>query len=58
MIHLILVIVVLGVCLYLVETYIPMAPPLKLLLRVVIVIAIILYLLQLIGVSPLPPFPK
>ena len=57
MIQLILLIVVLGVALWLIEAYIPMAAPLKVLLRVVIVIAIVLYLLRLVGVAT-PAFPK
>jgi hypothetical protein len=53
LLQLIVLIVVLGVALYLVETYVPMAPPLKLLLRVVIVLAIIIYLFRLAGLLPL-----
>lgn len=41
--------VIVGVVLYLVENYIPMSPPIKTLLRVVIVIFAILYLWRLFG---------
>jgi len=57
MISLIFAIVVLGVALWFIETYVPMAAPLKVLLRVVVVILIVLYLLRLVGVAT-PTFPK
>jgi hypothetical protein len=50
LLQLIVVLVVLGAALYLVETYVPMVPPIKLLLRIVIVIAIIVYLFRLAGI--------
>jgi hypothetical protein len=49
-IMLILVLAVIGLALYLIETYIPMAPPIKLVIRVIIIIALVLWLLQLFGV--------
>jgi hypothetical protein len=54
MITLILVIIVLGVALYLVENYIPMSPPFKIVLRVIVVVLLILYLLRVFGVSDVP----
>lgn len=51
MIALLLLIVVLGVCMWLIETYVPMSPPIKVLLRVVVVIIIVLYLLRAFGVA-------
>jgi hypothetical protein len=51
MIGLILTLVVIGLCLYLVETYVPMSPPIKTALRVVVVICLVLWLLQLFGVG-------
>lgn len=50
LIHMLLVLVLIGVVLYLVETYIPMSPPIQTIIRVVVVIFIILWLLQLFGV--------
>jgi hypothetical protein len=41
--------VVLGVCLWLVNTYVPMAPPIKTLLTVVVVLLIVLMLLRMVG---------
>lgn len=54
---LLLVIVILGVVLYLVETYVPMSPPIKVLMRVVVVIFVILWLLQITGVQ-VPSVPR
>ncbi len=56
LISVVLALIVLGVCLYLVEAYIPMSPPIKTILRVVVVVAIVLWLLQAIGfVGPTLP---
>ena len=49
LIQLVLVLAVLGLALYLIETYIPMSPPIKMIIRVVVIIAVVLWLLQLIG---------
>jgi len=51
MIALILMLIVVGVALYLVENYIPMSPPVKTVLRVVVVIVLVLWLLRLFGVG-------
>jgi hypothetical protein len=45
-VRLLIVIVILGVCLWLVQTYVPMAPPIKTLLTVVVVLVIVLWLLR------------
>ena len=49
MIAFLLLLVILGVAAYLVETYIPMAPPFKIVIRVVIVLILVVVLLQLLG---------
>ena len=49
LIYLLLVLVIIGVALYLVETYIPMDPPIKVIIRVIVIILIIVWLLQAIG---------
>jgi hypothetical protein len=51
MISLLLTLVVVGVILYLIETYIPMSPPIKTVLRVVVVIILVLWLLRLFGIA-------
>ena len=55
LIGLIVVLVLIGVALYLVETYIPMSPPIKLVLRVVVVLILILWLLRAFGVDATVP---
>lgn len=54
MITLIVVLVIVGVCLYLVENYIPMSEPIKVVLRVVVVLVLILYLLRAFGIIDMP----
>lgn len=49
-ITLIIVLVILGLALYLLETYVPMAAPIKLVIRVVVVLAIVVWLLQAFGI--------
>jgi len=49
LIHLVLVLVLLGVLLYLIETFIPMDSGIKTIIRVVVVIAVILWLLAVLG---------
>jgi hypothetical protein len=46
LISLVVVLIVIGLLLYLAETYIPMAAPMKLVIRVVVLLAVILWLLQ------------
>ena len=54
MITLLLLLVLLGVGLYLIETYVPMAAPIKLIIRIVVVIFIVLLLLRAFGVADVP----
>lgn len=49
-ISLLVVLVVAGLVLYLIETYIPMSPPIKTVLRVVVVLVLCLLLLQAFGI--------
>ena len=46
MISLLIVLIVVGVLLWLVETQIPMAPPIKVIIRVVVILVVVLWLLQ------------
>lgn len=48
--HIILVIVVVGVVLYLINRYVPMEARIKQLLGIVVVLALILWLLQVFGI--------
>lgn len=54
MITVLVVLVVLGLILYLVETYIPMSPPFKVVIRIVVVLFLILYLLRVFGIADIP----
>ena len=54
MIHVLLVLVIVGVCLYLIQTYVPMAAPIKTLITVVVVLCCVLWLLGLFGVLDVP----
>lgn len=54
MIALVLGLALLGLVLYLIETYIPMDATIKVVIRVVIVVCVIVYLAQLFGVADLP----
>ena len=47
----VIIVAILGLVVYLVETYIPMSPPFKLVIRVVVVLVVILWLLQIIGIT-------
>lgn len=49
LITIVLVLIVVGVLLWLVNAYIPMAGPIKTILNVVVVIAVILWLLSAFG---------
>lgn len=53
LIQLLVVLIILGVALYLVETYIPMSPPIKTVIRVIVVLVLLLWLLQLVF-GPIP----
>jgi hypothetical protein len=54
MIGLIIVLVIVGVCLYLIETYVPMDAAIKTVIRVVVVLCVVLYLLQAFGIVDVP----
>jgi predicted membrane protein len=49
MISLILALVVIGVLLYLLNTYVPMAAPIKTIINILVVVAVILWLLHALG---------
>tara|TARA_R100001369_G_scaffold7587_1_gene18810 strand:- start:447 stop:650 length:204 start_codon:yes stop_codon:yes gene_type:complete len=49
LLHLVLVLVVIGVLLWLVNTYIPMDSKIKSILNAVVVIAVVIWLLQAFG---------
>jgi hypothetical protein len=54
MIQLLLLLVVVGVGLYLVNNYVPMAAPIKTILNVVVVVAVCVWLLRVTGIVDIP----
>ena len=56
LIGLIVVLVIVGLGLWLLNTYVPMAPPIKTILNVVVVLIVLLWVLQIFGLfsGPVP----
>jgi uncharacterized protein YhhL (DUF1145 family) len=54
MIMMIVVLVVIGFCLYLLETYVPMSPPIQMLVRAAVVLFGILWILSALGLINIP----
>ena len=50
MIQVLIVLVILGVALWLVETYVPLSPPIRMIIRVVAILFALLYVLGALGV--------
>lgn len=54
MINIFVLLIVVGVALYLVNNYVPMAAPIKTILNVVVVLAVCVWLLRVAGIVNLP----
>lgn len=54
MIEVLVVLVVVGVCLWLIETYIPMAEPIKTIIRIVLVLFLVVWILSAFGIVDVP----
>jgi hypothetical protein len=54
MVMAVIVLVVLGFCLYLLETYVPMSPPMVMLIRAVVILFSVLWILSVLGVVNIP----
>ena len=54
MITLVFTLIVIGVCLYLIETFIPLADPIRTVIRIVVVLFSILLILSAFGVVHTP----
>lgn len=52
LVQLIVVLLVIGVLLYVVETLLPIDPTIKNIIRIVILLAVVLWLLALVGLLP------
>jgi hypothetical protein len=50
--QLVVILIVLGLLLYVVESLLPIDPTIKLVIRVVILLAVVLWLLSLVGLIP------
>lgn len=55
MIEILIILVVVGVCLYMVNTYIPMAAPVKNVINVLVVLCLIIFLLNAFGITHFHP---
>ena len=51
LIQMLIVLVIVGVCLFMVTTYIPMAAPIKTLITVVVVLVLCIWLLHAFGIT-------
>ena len=60
LISLIVLLLIVGVLLWLINTYVPMDPKIKTILNVVVVLVLVLYILQAFGLLPFldRPLPK
>ncbi len=54
MIHLIIILVLIGVALYLLETYVVMDAAIKNIIRIVVIVCVVLWLLEIFGVMDVP----
>lgn len=53
LISVLIVLIIVGVCLWLVYTFIPMPPPIRTIITVVVVLVLCLWLLNLFGIGHL-----
>ena len=51
LIQILVVLIIVGVILWMVQTYIPLAPPVKTLITVVVVLILCLWLLRIFGIG-------
>jgi hypothetical protein len=51
--QILIVLIVVGVCLWLVSTYIPMPAPIRTVINVIVVLILVIWLLQLFGIGDL-----
>jgi len=58
LITLVIYLVVVGVLLWLINTYIPMAAPIKTIINVVVVVVVCLWLLRVFGIADIPIGPR
>ncbi len=49
-VQIVVLLIIVGVCLWLINTYIPMAPPIKTVINVVVILLLCLWLLRTFGI--------
>lgn len=49
LLQLVVILIIVGVGLYLINTYVPMAQPIKTIINVVVIVVVCIWLLQLVG---------
>jgi len=55
MIELIVFLALVGLVVYLIETYVPMSAPFRIAIRIIVILVLVLYLVRLFGLDlPLP----
>ena len=54
MIEVLIVLVVVGICWWLLDTYVPIAEPIKTIIRIVLVLFLIVWLLGVFGIVNVP----
>lgn len=54
MITILIYLVIVGVALYLINTYVPMAPPIKTVINVIVVLILVIWLLNVFGIAHFP----
>jgi hypothetical protein len=55
LVHIVVILVVVGLVMWLINTYIPMAGPIKSLLNIVVFVVVLIWLLQTFGlIGPIP----
>lgn len=54
MIEVLVVLVVVGICWWLLDTYVPIAEPIKTIIRIVLVLFLIVWLLSVFGIVNVP----
>lgn len=54
MIEVLVVLVVVGICWWLIETYIPLPEPIKTIIRIVLVLFLVVWLLSVFGIVNVP----
>ena len=54
LISLILILAIVGFAVWMVTTYVPMPPPFKTAIYVIVVLVLVLYVLRVLGISDIP----